>query len=157
MVEVRWLSFNHFWKNKSKQSLRDTITDGRSCKSHTNCHDTQRPDIDLRTVFFPGDDFGGHPVRCSNHGRPFGVSVRDLSAETEIGYMLKLAICETSFVPTGALTKFNIALHTQKHVVTLDVSMDYPMLMEVLQTECRFSRDSGNLAFGHQVCGNDIR
>jgi len=65
LVEVWWFSLNHL-----------------------NGHDAQRPNIDLATVLFAGDNLWCHPVWRSYHGRTLVVVLVDLSAEPKIGYKL---------------------------------------------------------------------
>lgn len=62
-IEVRWLRFNHFYS-----------------------HNAQGPDIDFGTVLFLFDYFGRHPIRSTDHRRPFGLLICKFSTKTEIGY-----------------------------------------------------------------------
>ena len=52
---------------------------------HLDGHDTQRPDIDLVSVFLLLDNLWGHPVRGSDHSRTLASLLSELSTETEIG------------------------------------------------------------------------
>ena len=52
---------------------------------HLDGHDTQRPNVDFRTVLLLLNNFGCHPVRCADHRRALRLLVSELRAETEVG------------------------------------------------------------------------
>lgn len=54
-------------------------------------------------------------------------------------------------------TQFDIAHHTQQHVITLNIPMNDPMSMQMLQPLARLPRHRGDLALGHKVRGDHIR
>ena len=51
---------------------------------HLDCHDAERPDVDLAAVFFLLDDFGRHPVGCADHGCALVALFSELGAEAKI-------------------------------------------------------------------------
>jgi hypothetical protein len=51
---------------------------------HFDSHNAQRPDINLRTVFFLLDNLGGHPIGGSHHGGSLGLCLCKLGAEAKI-------------------------------------------------------------------------
>lgn len=51
---------------------------------HLDRHDTKGPDVDLRAVLLLLDDFGCHPVWCTDHGGTLRALLGELGAETEI-------------------------------------------------------------------------
>ena len=53
---------------------------------HLDRHDAEGPHINFAAVLFLLDDFGGHPVRCTNHSGALGFLVGELGAETKIGW-----------------------------------------------------------------------
>lgn len=75
--------------------LGDHHTDGNSCQ-RTNGHDTQTPDVNLRSVLFPRNDLRCHPVWRADHGRALGVGLGYLRAETEVGCEIKSKYCSTA-------------------------------------------------------------
>lgn len=64
-VEVRRLGLNHF--------------DG---------HNAQGPDVDFVAVLLLLDNFGSHPVGCTDHCCALGALFGELGAESEISYKL---------------------------------------------------------------------
>ena len=58
--------------------------------------------------------------------------------------------------PTQALTQFDIAVHAEQDIVTLDIAMDDAMSVQVFETLGRFPGYCGYLTFGHQIGGHDV-
>ena len=54
-------------------------------------------------------------------------------------------------------TEFNVTSETQQHFVALDVAMDDPVLMQMLQALRRLPTHSSDLPFCHQVRNNNVR
>jgi hypothetical protein len=54
--------------------------------NHLNCHDSQRPYIDLCAILLLLDDLGGHPIRCSDHRRPLILLFGEFGAEAKVCY-----------------------------------------------------------------------
>lgn len=52
---------------------------------HLNGHDTQGPDVNLAAILLLLDNFGSHPVRCTNHGGTLAALLGQLGAETKVG------------------------------------------------------------------------
>ena len=52
--------------------------------NHLDSHDTERPHVNFAAIFLLLDDFGGHPVRSSDHGGALGLLISELGAESEI-------------------------------------------------------------------------
>jgi hypothetical protein len=90
LVEIRWLRLDHL-----------------------NCHDSERPDIDLRAIFLLLYDFWSHPVWCTDHGGTLGLGLSKLGAETKI-------------------SDLDVSSCIQKYIVTLDITMDDVLLMQML-------------------------
>lgn len=84
--------------------------------NHLNSHDSQRPDIDLGTVFLLLDDFRCHPVGSSDHGCALGFRFGELGAEAEVG-------------------DFDVAAGVEEDVVGFDVAVDDVLLVEVVEAE----------------------
>ena len=53
---------------------------------HLDGHDAEGPHVDFAAVLLLLDDFGGHPIRRTDHGGALGFLVGKLGAETEIGW-----------------------------------------------------------------------
>jgi hypothetical protein len=53
-------------------------------------------------------------------------------------------------------TEFDITNHAQEDVITLDVSMNDTVPVEMFKTLTRLSRHGRDLAFGHEVGGDDV-
>lgn len=78
LIQIRWLSFQHFYLS----ALTIQFFNQRLL---TNRHDSQRPDINLWSIFLSRDHFRRHPIRRSNHCRPLGrQGIRNPSAKSEI-------------------------------------------------------------------------
>lgn len=54
-------------------------------------------------------------------------------------------------------TEFNVTSETQEHIGALDVTMNDPVLMQMLQALRCLPTYCCNLAFGHHVCRHNVR
>lgn len=137
------------------ESQSDQTTNAVNGKRRTDGHDTQRPDVHLRTVFLASNDLGGHPIRCTDHrGSLRARRVRYLRAEPKVGWTT-LAFDTTSKVTTR--TQFDITGHAQEHVIALDIPVDDTMPVKMLEALRCLPRDGGDLALSHQVRSDDVR
>jgi hypothetical protein len=87
---------------------------------HFNSHDTQRPDVDLGAVLLLLDDFGSHPVGRADHGGTLRLGLSELGTEAEI-------------------SNLDVSTAVEKNVVTLDITVDDALCMEMLQTTASLS------------------
>ena len=55
---------------------------------HLNSHDTQRPAVNLGAIFFLLDDLRRHPIGGTNHRGTLAFRFSELSAETEISWVV---------------------------------------------------------------------
>ena len=53
---------------------------------HLDGHDAEGPHVDFAAVLFLLDDFGRHPIGCTNHSSTLGLLVGELGAETKVGW-----------------------------------------------------------------------
>lgn len=58
--------------------------------------------------------------------------------------------------PKMGHTEFDVALEREEDIVALDVAVYDAMAVEVLEAAAGLLGDGGNLAFCHEVCGDDV-
>lgn len=56
----------------------------------------------------------------------------------------------------GTRTQFDVAVHAQQHVVTLDIAMDDAVPVQVFEALGGFPGYGGYLTFGHQIGGDNV-
>lgn len=139
----------------------------------TDSHDSQGPDVDLWSVLLPSDDLWSHPVGRTNHSRPFRLGwVRDLSTKSEVGCKIKRSVegqvesglghpIDSEATREGHMTQtrrteFDVTHHTEKNVVTLDVSVDDAMTVKMPEPLTGLLRDGSDLSLGHNVASDDV-
>ena len=71
-------------RNQIQRLQRLLVQIRRLALNHLYRHNPQRPNVDLRTVFFLFDDFGGHPVWCASQRDALGFWVGKLGGEPRV-------------------------------------------------------------------------
>lgn len=109
LVEVGWLRFDHL-----------------------NRHNTERPNIHLGAVLLLLHHLGRHPVWRADHGGALRLGIRELGAESKIGYYLLVKVQRNT--RRVQHTNLDIAAGVQEDIVTLDITVDNVLSMKMLQT-----------------------
>ena len=116
---------------------RRLVEEGRLPVHHLYHHDAQGPDVHVRPVRQPGDDLGRHPVGRAHQGLPLGQVLAHLGAEPEVGQL-------------------DVAVSREEDGVTLDVSVDDALAVEVGQRLETHHAHGGDLLLGHAHVGDDV-
>ena len=70
---------------------------------------------------------------------------------------IKCSLELRAHLKSSAPTEFDIARHTQEHIVTLDIPMNNAMPMQMFQTLRSLPRYSSDLSLRHQIRSDHIR
>ena len=117
--------------NEIKCLQRLFVEVGRLRLDHFNRHDTKRPNVDLWAVFLLFDNLRCHPIRRSNHGGSLRFGFGEFGTETEISCAALVA--DTCWTQKILLTDLDVAASIEEDIVTLDVTMDDVLLMQMLK------------------------
>lgn len=102
---------------------------------HFNRHNPKGPHVYFRVILFLLYDFGGHPIRCSDHRRSFGLLIRQFGTESEVGFGKKVSLkyCENhdSQPKRIILTNFDISAGVEEYVVALNIAMNNILAMQM--------------------------